>query len=165
MAYLTLSDLPSSSLPAVAEKEKRYRGIVIPKTEYQLFKEEWKDKPQYHLLVNGFQHQRIQTVQADLFSMFCDNATQGAKQLTFIRADPANFGITTQQEEWFMYSYIKTDTEHELLPSIDHNLYIRCIYWENNTYFYKRGVSMVGLKSMTDDSFARPLEKRSLTLI
>lgn len=155
----------SATLPKYEEQGRRYRGLVVPIGEYQVFSEDWKEKKQYHLMVNAFQHSRIQEVQRSLFSEFCP-ASKG-KFLQFQNIDPKPFGVITESSDWFMYTNVKIG-DTPLLPSSGNNLYLRCIYWENDEYLHKQGVSIVGLKSLDRNltSVSAPaLENRNLVAI
>jgi hypothetical protein len=131
---------------------RRYKGIVIPLHEYVLFRESPSEtKTFYHLLVNPAQHERILSLQDHLLATFDEHKT--GKKLSFQTVSPTDFGLTTttEQPHWYLYTYVRPQSDEDIRDSSSHNLYVRCIYWENADTFYKNGVALAGLRMVTDD--------------
>lgn len=137
---------------------KRYKGTIIPVHEYCLFTESRDDKLFYHLLVNPFQHQRISALQEELLARF--DVQQTGKRLSVETVEPSVFGITTttQQPQWYLYSYVKVQSPEEICDTNTNNLYVRCIYWENADTFYKNGVALVGLRTVMDGDYPTKMD-------
>jgi len=108
--------------------------------------------------VNPAQHQRIQSLQDDLLGIFDFHKT--GKKLSFDAVDPATFQLktTTEQPYWFLYTYVKAQSDDDVHDSSSYNLYLRCIYWENADTFYKNGVAIAGVKMVSDNDTSVPMD-------
>jgi hypothetical protein len=132
---------------------RRYKGMLVPVHEYRLFSDQRDGRTFYHLLLSPAQYYRLLNVEQTLLDRFDVNKTARRAQHTVV--DPKTLGLKTVHEDnaWYLFKYVKIESPDLLRDSSTHNLYLRCIYWENNDSFDKNGVSIVGIK-MVDGDFS-----------
>lgn len=151
--YTNGNDASNAPAPNAANAPRRYKGMLVPVHEYRLFSDHRDGRVFYHLLLSPAQYYRLLNVEQTLLDRFDVHKT--AKRAQHAVVDPKTLGLKTVLDDnaWYLFKYVKVESPDLLRDSSTHNLYLRCIYWENDDSFDKNGVAIVGIK-MVDADFS-----------